>query len=126
MNSNSYKMKKLILITTLSIFCFGFLSACKKANLTRDTWKIINATNLEDGTNITSDYSGDVWEYGKEGDFFENGSKKGTWAWGDGKDKLIITEVDGSVDTYNVILLKKNEMILELPAEENIELERIK
>ncbi len=100
-------------------------SSCKKANLTRDQWTISSATDLEDGTNVTSDYAGEVWEYSKDGNYLENNSIKGTWAWGDGKKKLIITETDGSVDTYNVIKLKKNEMELELPTEENIQLERL-
>lgn len=100
-------------------------TSCKKANLTRDQWTISSATDLDDGSDITSDYAGETWEYSKDGDYLENNSVKGTWAWGDGKDKLIITETDGSIDTYNVIKLKKNEMELELPGDENLKLARV-
>lgn len=101
------------------------MTSCKKANLTRDQWTISQATDLEDGTDITSDYAGEVWEYSKDGNYIENNTTKGTWAWGDGKEKLIITENDGTVDTYTVKVLKKDEMELELPAEENIKLSRV-
>jgi len=118
-------MKKMIYSTLVLGALITTVSSCKKANLTRDQWKITNATDLEDNSNITSDYAGEVWEYQKDGNYVENNSVKGTWAWGDGKDKLIITETDGTVDTYNVLELKKNEMELEIPGEERLELERI-
>ncbi|MBN4073171.1 hypothetical protein JYT74_03910 [Crocinitomix catalasitica] len=101
-------------------------TACKKKNLTRDQWIITEATDLEDGSNITADYSGEVWEYAKDGNYIENANVKGSWAFGDGKEKLIITETDGSIDTYNVLKLKKNVMWLEIPLEEEIHLSRLK
>lgn len=116
------KLLVLILIVSASLA----LTNCKKANLTRDQWKIEKATDLEDGSDITEDYNGEVWEFSKDGEYLENNESKGTWAWGDGKEKLIITENDGTIDTYNVIKLKRNEMWLEIPTEEEIHLSRIK
>ncbi|UKN01289.1 hypothetical protein K6119_16295 [Paracrocinitomix mangrovi] len=118
-------MKKILFVMLFMAGISVTMSSCKKANLTRDQWKIANATDLQDNTNITADYAGEIWEYSKNGDYIENGSKKGVWAWGDGKNKLIITENDGSIDTYNVIKIKKNEMEIELPGDENLQLERI-
>ena len=118
-------MKKLFIVLLVSS-TFISLQSCKKANLTRDQWKIEKATDLEDGSDITADYEGDTWEFQKDEKFFENGELKGNWAWIDGKERFMIAEQDGSVDEYDVLKLKRNEMWLKIPNEEEIHFSRIK
>ena len=112
---------------TLIVVCLGiFQTSCKKSNLTRDQWTITLATDLQDQTNITADYAGEIWEYSKDGVYIENGNVKGTWAFGSKKESMVITKTNGGGDTYNVLKLKKNEMWLEIPNEEEIHLTRLK
>lgn len=117
---------KRVLLSLIVVSTLFSMTNCKKSNLTRDQWEIEKATDLEDSSDITEDYDGELWEFAKDGEYLENNESKGTWAWGDGKEKLIITENDGTIDTYNVLKLKRNEMWLEIPTEEEIHLSRIK
>ncbi|MBN4071393.1 hypothetical protein JYT72_02665 [Crocinitomix catalasitica] len=120
-------MKRLIFgifaLTTLILIT----ESCKKKNLVRDQWTISLATDLEDGTNITSDYAGELWEFNNNGNYSENNTLKGTWVFLNGKENLIVYKTDGSVDeNYTIKKLKKNTMILEIPLEEEIQLSRYK
>ncbi len=118
-------MKRYSIVFTLAIISFSIVG-CKKANLTRDEWKIEKAIDLEDGSDITSDYAGDTWEFSKDEKYYENGELKGSWAWIDGNKRFMISEDDSSIDEYDVIKLKRNEMWLSIPNEEEIHLSRVK
>lgn len=109
----------IIAIVTISATTF---TSCKKKNLTKDQWYISKATDLQDGSDITSDFTGEIWEYEKDGTYKENGTIKGTWAFSDGKKDIIITKLDSTVDSFKVIELKNKSMILEELGEERIEL----
>ena len=117
---------KSIFISLIIVSALFTMTNCKKANLTRDQWKIEKATDLEDGSDITSDFTGDTWEFSKDEKYYENNELKGSWAWIDGNDRFMIAENDGSVDEYDVIKLKRNEMWLKIPNEIEIHLSRIK
>ena len=107
------------------LFIAGLVSMtpCKKMKLTKDQWIISLATDLEDGSNITSDYSGEVWGYDKDGTYRENGNVKGTWGFTGKKDYLTITKSsNGNIDNYKILKLKKKEMWLEELGKEEIHL----
>ena len=85
-------------------------------------WKIDKAIDLEEGTDITSDYHGEVWEFTKDNDFKENGTKKGTYTFSDDKLTLIILKTNGGSDAFKVLKLKSDEMWLDDEGEEEIRL----
>lgn len=114
-------MKKIVSLSMLLLILVT-VSSCKKKNLTKDQWVISKATDLEDGSDITSDFSGEIWEYDKDGTYRENGTVKGVWAFSDGKEDLIITELDNSIDTYKILKLNKNEMWIEELGQEELHL----
>ena len=89
---------KSIFISLIIVSALFTMTNCKKANLTRDKWEIEKATDLEDGSDITSDFTGDTWEFSKDEKYYENNELKGSWAWIDGNDRFMIAENDGSVD----------------------------
>lgn len=99
-------------------------TSCKKSKLTKELWYIDSATDLEDGSDITADYSGEIWEFAKDGNYNENSENKGTWAFSDDKERLVITKLDNSTDTYTIKSLSKKEMILEELGEEELTLKR--
>ena len=124
-------------ISTLSlaiVFVGGtFLTSCKKYDdggrhsradniVVKHSWKISSATDLEDNTNITSDYYGEVWELTKDDEFLENSNKKGTYYFSVDKTKLIISKTNGGTDTYTIVKMKKDEMILNEKNEEELTL----
>lgn len=115
-------MKRAIIISILFLGIASITSSCKKQNLTKDQWIISQATDLEDGTDITSDFTDEIWEYDKDGTYKENGTVKGTWAFSDGKEDLIITKLDNSTDTYKILKLKKKEMWIEELGQEELHL----
>ena len=126
--------RKISLLSLAIIFVGGgVLTSCKKYDeggrhgkadniIVKHSWKISSATDLEDGSNITSDYTGEVWEFTKDDEFYENANKKGTYSFSSDKTKLIISKTNGGTDTYTIIKMKKNEMILNEQNEEEITL----
>ena len=73
----------------------------------KNKWKIEQATDLQDGTDITSDYTGEVWEFTKDGDYLKNSTLKGTYTFSDDKLTLIILGIDGGSDSYKILKMKK-------------------
>ena len=116
-------MKKNLLMTGICMLMLVAVS-CKKSNLTKDQWIITKATDLEDGSDITSDYTGEIWEFDKDGTYSENGVLKGTWVFSDKKEDLVITKTNGNVDSYLIKELKKKTMILEELGDEELELSK--
>ena len=80
------------------------------------------ATDLDDGSDITSDYFGDVWEFTKDDDYKENSNLKGTYTFSEDKLTLIILKTGGGSDTYSILKMKKSEMWLEDIGDEEIHL----
>lgn len=85
-------------------------------------WKVDKAIDLEDGTDITNDYNGDVWEFTKDDDYKENAEKKGTYTFSEDKLTLIIIENDGSSDAFKILKLKSDELWLDEEGEEELHL----
>lgn len=131
---NSMKtMKKTMMLT---IFGLVLLTSCKKyeegpgfslrskkervANL----WKVDYAYNLRDRVITTADYTGDTWEFTKNGNFVErdNGSvdKTGTWEFVNDKEKITI-KLPLDTHTYDILKLREKELWLK-DAEEELHL----
>lgn len=118
-------MKNLLL---LSLFAILFIaSACekyeegpslslrsKKARVANE-WKVIYAYDYKDNVDITSDYSGETWEFAKDGQFSEkdNGEvdKTGTWDFLNDKEEIAIN-FPADIKKYRILRLKENEMWL--------------
>lgn len=98
------------------------LSLKSKKSRVANKWKIEKATDLEDGTDITADYAGEIWEFTKDGDYKENGNLKGTWVFSSDKEELIITKTGDNPKTFKILKLKEKEMWLEKLAEEELHL----
>lgn len=116
-------MKKVVRLSIILLIVV-VASSCKKKNLTKDQWYISSAIDLQDGSNITSDFTGEIWEYDKDGTYLENGTIKGTWAFSDGKDNLVITKLDNSIDSYKILKINRKEMWLEELGEEELHLSK--
>ena len=129
-------MKKKILKTGMglllgSAIVFGSVS-CKKYDeggrlgaadkKIVNTWKVEYAIDLEDGSNITADFNGDVWEFTKDNDYKENSKLKGTYTFSEDKLTLIILKTGGGSDSYRVLKLQSDEMWLEDIGDEEIHL----
>lgn len=87
-----------------------------------NAWKVDNAIDLEDGSNITVDFSGEVWEFTKDNDYKENGNLKGTYTFSDDKLNLIILKTNGGSDAFKILKLKSDEMWLQDVGSEEIHL----
>lgn len=87
-----------------------------------NSWKVDNAVDLGDGSNITADFYGEVWEFTKDDDYKENGTLKGTYTFSEDKLTLIILKIDGSSDSYKILKLKSDEMWLQDVGSEEIHL----
>lgn len=98
----------------------GRLSAANKRIVNK--WKVDNAIDLEDGSNITADFNGEVWEFTKDKEYKENGTLKGTYTLSEDKLTLIILETGGGSDSYKILKLKSDEMWLEDIGSEEIHL----
>ena len=124
-------MKKTIVIA-LGVVATLFVPSCKKYdeggrlgaadNKIVNSWKVEKATDLDDGSDITSDYFGDVWEFTKDDDYKENSNLKGTYTFSEDKLTLIILKTGGGSDTYSILKMKKSEMWLEDIGDEEIHL----
>ena len=88
--------------------------------IVKNRWIIEQATDLEDGSNITADYAGEVWEFTKDGDYKENSVLKGTYTFSEDKLTLIILKIGGGSDAYRILKMQKKEMWLEELGEEEL------
>lgn len=112
----------------LSLFAILFLAtACekyeegpslslrsKKARVANE-WKITYAYDYKDNVDVTSDYTGETWEFSKDGQFSEkeNGEvdKTGTWDFLNDKEEVAIN-FPADTKKYKILRLKENEMWL--------------
>lgn len=112
----------------LSLFAILFLAtACekyeegpslslrsKKARVANE-WKITYAYDYKDNVDVTSDYTGEIWEFSKDGQFSEkeNGEvdKTGTWDFLNDKEEIAIN-FPADIKKYKILRLKENEMWL--------------
>lgn len=98
----------------------GLSLRSKKARVAND-WKVAYAIDLQDQVEITADFTGDHWEFSKEGVFAEKSNgvveKTGTWEFLNDKDEIGITTPDG-LDVYQILKLKEKEMWLKNLEEE--------
>ncbi|MEN8251265.1 MAG: hypothetical protein ABFS32_20200 [Bacteroidota bacterium] len=118
--------KGLILSLIVSVSFFG----CEKyeeggtltkadKRITETLWKIQSAIDLEDGSDITSDYAGELWEFTTENEFKINSTLKGTYTFSADMLNLLITELDGGTDNYRIDRLDKEAMwLVEIGSEE--------
>lgn len=124
------KTVKTFILLSISFFMMVTLNSCEKyeeggrvgASQRRivNAWKIDKAIDLEDGQDITADFSGEVWEFTKNSEYRENGNLKGTYTFSDDKLTLIILKTGGGVDTFKVLRLKSDELWLEEDGSEQI------
>ena len=95
----------------------------KKARVANE-WKIEYAYDYNDNIDVTSDYSGETWDFTKKGEFTEkdNGvvDKAGTWEFVSDKEaiQVNITGTGSSTETYTILKLKEKEMWLKDKDEE--------
>lgn len=119
-------MKRIIYLTLLLSFVVVGASSCKKKKITKNQWFISQATDLEDGSDITADYAGEIWDFDKDGTYRENGNFKGTWEFTSKKEYLTITKSNsGNIDNFKILKLKKKEMWLEDIGNEEIHLSKL-
>ena len=119
------KMRKLVSYSIILAFIGLSVASCKKQKLTKDQWFISQATDLEDGSDITSDYTGEIWGFEKDGTYRENGNIKGTWEFTSKKEYLTIKKSNsGNIDNYKILKLKKKEMWLEDVGSEELNLSK--
>ncbi len=95
----------------------------KKARVANQ-WKIAYAYDMKENVDITADYTGEIWEFKKDGEFVEwsNGAidKTGTWDFVSDKEAIQII-ILGDVDYYTIQELKEKEMWV-YDAEEELQL----
>ena len=95
----------------------------KKARVA-NLWKVEYAFDLEDKVEITADYTGEQWQFSKDGSFTESSDgvleKTGNWEFINDKDEISIS-TPGDMDVYQILKLKENEMWI-LSQEEEIHL----
>lgn len=127
-------MKKRNILTSVAVVAIIALGAtsCKKYDeggrlgaadrKIVNSWKVDNAIDLGDGSNITADFYGEVWEFTKDDDYKENGTLKGTYTFSEDNLTLIVLKTDGSSDSYKILKLKSDEMWLEDLGSEEIHL----
>ena len=119
-------MKNLLYV----LFVLGIMfSGCEKFDdggsvrkadkaITETLWKVQNAIDLEDGSDITGDYSGEIWEFTDELKFKINSTLEGTYKLSDDNHILIITDPTGNHDTYLIDRLDSEAMWLTVLDEE--------
>lgn len=127
-----HNAKKIIVIKNViyALLALGIMfSGCEKFDdggsvrnadktITETLWKIQSAIDLEDGSDITGDYSGEAWEFTDDLKFMINSTLEGTYKFSDDKYTLIITDLSGSTDTYLIDRLDSEAMWLTILSEE--------
>ena len=124
-------MKKLtIKLLMLSVLMAGAIS-CKKYDeggslggadnkIVKTSWIIEQDTDLEDCSNITADYAGEILEFTQDREYKKNSVLKGTYTFSEDKLTLIILKIGGGSDVYKILKMKKKEMWLEELYEEEL------
>jgi len=130
------KFNKLNLIVVTATIMITSLSSCKKYEegpafslrsktaRVANEWKITYAYDMDDAEDVTSDYTGETWEFVKDGKFNEkdNGTveKTGTWEFIDDKESIRVSleGTGSSTNDYTIIKLKEKEMWLKDKDEE--------
>lgn len=126
-------MKKTVIMSAIMLIGSGMFTGCKKYEegpalslkskkaRVANEWKIQYAFDLEDGEVVTSDFSGETWEFSKNGEWIEreNGviDKSGIWEFVSDKETIRITKPNG-IDHYNILKLKEKEIWLQDKDEE--------
>lgn len=98
----------------------GFSLRSKKARVANE-WKVDYAYDHDDQREITADFTGETWEFTKDGEFFERENRElddaGTWEFISDKEEIIIS-FPTEVERYTILRLKENEMWLKDHEEE--------
>jgi len=94
-----------MVILAVIVLVAANLGSCKKSKLTKNQWYVTQATDLDDGSDITLDFAGEIWEFSKEGNYLENSDLKGTWAFTNKKENLTIYKINGNIDKRISLLL---------------------
>jgi len=123
---------------TLTIIALGsvLLAGCKKyedgpafslrskKERVANTWKIDYAYDFKDSINVTADYTGETWDFSKDGNFTErdNGTvdKTATWEFINDKEKISL-RFTLETHQYDILKLREKELWLK-DAEEELHL----
>ncbi|MBW3544754.1 MAG: hypothetical protein KY428_03995 [Bacteroidetes bacterium] len=100
------------------------LSLRSKTARVANEWRVEYAYDHKDKVEITADFTGESWVFGKDGVFMEKEGgvtdKTGTWEFMSDKEEIAIM-VGTDIDKYTILRLKENEMWLR-DAEEELHL----
>jgi hypothetical protein len=126
-------MKTIINTLAGMILCVSLLTSCKKyeegpafslrskTERVANTWRIEYAWDRIDSVNITTDCSGETWEFTKKNDFVkrDNGivDKTGSWEFVSNKEQITI-RLPLTTHTYEILRLKEKELWLRDSEEE--------
>lgn len=84
-------------------------------------WKIEDAYDHKDSVNTAADYTGEIWDFSKSGDFVarDNGAidETGTWEFVNDKEKITI-KFPLKAHTYDILKLRERELWLKDTEEE--------
>ncbi|MEX0987980.1 MAG: hypothetical protein WD052_10930 [Bacteroidales bacterium] len=121
-------MRRLNILLVLFI-SVSLLSSCEKyeeggtlynaeKKISATLWKIESATDLEDGSDITNDFIGELWEFTEANEFKINSEFKGNYAFSSDLTALYISNFNGTeADLYMVDRLDKEALWLTMVEE---------
>ena len=117
------KILVLVLFTIVTFGCEKFENGGSLAKadkkISETLWKIESATDLEDMSDITQDFTGELWEFAETMEFKINSTLKGVYTFSADMLTLIITKTGGGVDTYMIDRLDNEALwLIELGEEE--------
>ncbi|MBN4052068.1 hypothetical protein JYT53_01050 [Cytophagaceae bacterium AH-315-L13] len=127
-------LRKLSLFAAVFVFTLTSMTGCKKyeegpalslkskKGRVANKWKIDYAFDIDDNQVVTSDYTGETWEFAKDGEWIERDNdvidKSGTWGFISDKESIKITKDNNNIDYYDILKLKSKEMWLKDKDEE--------
>ncbi len=125
MTNLSIKVLVILLFASVITSCSKYeegpaFSLRTKTERISNEWIVEKATDIVEGTDITEDYTGEIWDFRKDGTFFKNGELKGNWDFYNDKEAVIITKDNGDSDVFRILKLKEKEMWLEITGEEEL------